>query len=154
MNRSILFTRNLSIVAFLGLILFVYAYMPQEVKIWTDESNNVTHFVTKEMFFYSAIIIFIVVNLIFVAVGNLVDMLPVSSSSFLSTETFKMYMIGWLRGLGVMINLFFMAAISFLGFLNNADYYDVSNFSLFAYIGQFLIFIWIFLFFFLLTKRK
>jgi hypothetical protein len=154
MNRSIRFTRNISILTFLGLILFVYAYMPQDVKIWSDEIDSVTHFISKETFFYSSIIIFIAINLIFIAVSNLIDMLPVSTGSFLNTETFKAYMVGWMCGLGVMINLFFMAAISFLGFFNNADYYNVSNFSLFAYIGQFLIFIWILLFFFLLTKRK
>jgi hypothetical protein len=128
--------------------------MPQDVKLWANESDNGSLFISKETFFYGTIIIFIAVNLIFIAVSNLMGLLPVAEGSFLSTATFKEYMIGWMRGLGVMINLFFMAAISFLGFFNNADYYNVSNFSLFAYIGQFLIFIWILLFFFLLTKRK
>jgi hypothetical protein len=128
--------------------------MPQEVKIWTNKSNNAVDFISKETFFYSTVIIFMAVNLIFIAVSNLINMLPVAEGSFLNNQTFKDYMVGWTRGLGVMINLFFMAAISFLGFLNNADYYNVSNFSLFAYIGQFLIFIWIMLFFFLLIKRK
>lgn len=154
MSRNIRIVRTFSIVVFLGVLLYVYAYLPEQVGIDADATDEFSTFIGKEAFFYFAIASFILVNIIFIVFGNLMQMIPVSSGGFFVSEDFKERIHNWFSSFGLIINLFFISVVAFVGFFNNADYFHISSFSIFAYLGQALIFIWIVLFFFLLRKRS
>lgn len=154
MHRIITLVRYLTSFAFLGVLLFVYAYLPEQVGISANAADQPSNFVTREFFFYTTILTFIFVNLLFIFGGKLLGVLPVSAKSFFVTENFKSNIISWFRGLGIIINIFIISVVAFFGFFNNADYYHISNFSVFAYGGQLLIILWVGLFFYLLINRN
>ncbi len=154
MQRILKFTRLLSIILFLGVLLFVYAYLPEQVGIDADAQNEFSTFIDKEVFFYVAVTIFLLVNIIFVVFANLMQMLKVSSDGFFRSDEFKESIHNWFISFGLVINLFLISVVAFIGFFNNADYYNIASFSAFAYVGQAMIFIWIVLFFYLLMRRK
>lgn len=154
MLRIAIFARVLTIILFLGVLLFVYAYLPEQVGVSADEYDKPNAFIGRELFFYSFLVVFSLVNLIFVLAGKLLGSLAVGEKSFFASKGFKDRMTTWLIGLGVVINIFIIITVAFLGLFNNADYYHISQFSMLAYLGQAIIFIWIVLFFYLLIKRK
>ncbi|MEQ8712403.1 MAG: hypothetical protein RIC80_05270 [Cyclobacteriaceae bacterium] len=154
MSRNIRIVRTFSIIVFLGVLLYVYAYLPEQVGIDADATDEFSTFVGKEVFFYFAIASFMLTNVIFIVFGKLMQMIPVRSDGFFVSADFKERIHNWFSSFGLIINLFFISVVAFVGFFNNADYYHISSFSIFAYIGQVLIFIWIVLFFYLLSKRS
>ena len=154
MQKVVDISRFVSLVAFLGVLLFVYAYMPEKVGVAAGENDLPNEFIGKETFFYLSLGIFLATNMIFILGMKMMALFPVSDTGFFRNIAFKQNIIQWFGGLGIMINLFFISVVAFLGFFNNADYYHISTFSVFAYVGQALIFIWIVLFFYLLSKRE
>lgn len=154
MSRNIRIVRTFSIAVFLGVLLYVYAYLPENVGVDADEKDEFSTFISKEAFFYFSLIIFSLVNIVFIVFANLMQVIPVRPQGFFTTPDFKERIHNWFSSFGLIINLFFISVVAFIGFFNNADYYHVSSFSIFAYLGQALIFIWIVLFFYLLSKRS
>lgn len=154
MSRNIRIVRTFSIIVYLGVLLYVYAYLPQQVGIDANEADEFSTFIDKETFFYFALGSFLLVNIIVVVFGNLMQLIPVNAQGFFTSQEFKERIHNWFSSFGLIINLFFLSAVAFIGFFNNADYYHISSFSIFAYLGQALIFIWIILFFYLLSKRS
>jgi hypothetical protein len=127
---------TLSIIIFLIILLVIYAYLPKSVGIIFSDSGEITWNVTRDSFFYSFLFTFFFLQLIFYLFTQF-KLNNVSHTSVNERLTI------WFRGAILLINLFFIFTVLFLGLANNAVDYSYSSIKGIGYAGSVLIFIWI-----------
>jgi hypothetical protein len=155
MKRVFSFIRIISLLFFLGGLLFVYAYLPENVSLYSDQLGTPIYFISKSQFFYYSFAFFLVVNLLLFVFGKMLDGVPVTEGRGLfSSEEFKNKTLIWLEVLISLINVFFVTGAAFIGVYNNRVNLDFNNFAYLVYLGTFLIFGWILSYGFVLRYRS
>lgn len=99
-QRPINFFKAFSLLAFLVVLLYVYAVLPNEILIlW---ANGMAHRLAKTNFFYLSIIVFFGTNVL------------IYGAVFLLKNNYSERMIGitaWLNGFSAVLNVFFSCAV-------------------------------------------
>jgi hypothetical protein len=155
--RFVKFAWVISVLLFLSVLLYVYAFIPEQIAI--DGSNGaVDRFVPKETFFYVALGIFIVANIVFMTLSKLLNEIPVRQGvnlvSLFKSESFKHKIVLWVISFLWILNVFFILTLVFLGLLNHPDGPQATNYTLFLYPGLLLLGFWLFILLFLIFRRK
>lgn len=106
---------------------YIYAALPEVVNL-TDVEGRLS--VSRNGFFYSAIVLFALINVLVFVVNRILSSGDQGFSS-------------WIYGLVVSFNIFFFTSLGFLHVLNGGDRYDFSQMGPAVYGSLILICIWI-----------
>lgn len=136
MNKILRVLTTFSIIVFVGVLLIVYAFLPDPTGILFSKSGDIIYSISRNIFFYAFLIIFFLVQLIFYLFRNYV------LNNWLENKG-KQRLIIWFRGMFLLINLFFILFVSFLGFANNAVDYTYSSVVSLAIAGPLLMLLWL-----------
>lgn len=115
-----------SLLALFGLFFYIYAALPQEVAL-SESEGSIS--ISRNSFFYSAITLFALINVLVFVVTKLLSNGDQGFSS-------------WFYGLVITINLFFLASLGFLHVFNGGDRYDYSRMGPIMYGSLILICVW------------
>ena len=128
-----------TIILFLVLLLIVYAFLPVKVGIFYSGNGTAVHEISRNGFFYSAISIFMILQLIFYLFKGYVIRFRFQSEK-------RTNLAVWFRGMFLGVNIFFILMLIFIGMANNAVDYSFSSILYIAFIGPVLLLIWFFAF--------
>ncbi|MEQ6119963.1 hypothetical protein [Reichenbachiella sp. MALMAid0571] len=125
---------------FLGMLLYVYAFLPDMVSLYFDKNATGVLRVGKELFFYSALGLFIVSTLILSYMKKSLNLIQVNSSDGTMTMSIakKSHLQTWANSLSVVFNLFFIFTVGFVGLFHNDEHFNISYFAVIIYIGPIL----------------
>ncbi|MDQ3394460.1 MAG: hypothetical protein M3512_10170 [Bacteroidota bacterium] len=157
MIRFIKFFQILSIIFFLPVLIFVYAYLPDQVVFSSARSGLAGTVISRETFFYGILILFVLSNILCIALGRAILQLParetISGAPIFFNEASKGGVIAWLKSFCIVLNAFFIFGAMYIGMLNNEEEIQSTNFNFLIYIGPILILIWLLLFVFIILRR-
>lgn len=146
--------RNATSILLLGVLLFVYANLPEQVGLLFDRVGNATYALEKGTFFYLTIGLVLLLNFISTLFTTLMSRVPVSSERFFFlNDRFKENFLVWLGSLSSVMNLFFIFVVAFIGIYNNGDPQLIASYGYLAYLGQFLVLAWVISIVVIILKR-
>lgn len=138
MIKAVKVLNIISLFFFAAVLLLVYAYLPVGVNMEVEGLNQIH----KQSFFYYAIIIFVVINLLL----RIIITFGLSKSS----ELF----VAWFSAIIFCVNFYLTLILGFIGFLNNATHIDPSNYAYLNFMGPILLLIWLAGIIFLVIKKS
>jgi len=116
--------RAFSVFLLLVVFLFIYANLPEQVGISSDEYGRPEELLARDTFFYSGLLFFTLMNGIFLMLIRLYKRTSIPD------EAFKQAMLIWLNGLVSILNLFFMVALVFINAFNSLEKIEIGNFGI------------------------
>jgi hypothetical protein len=116
----------LSMLAVLGNMLYVYASLPEEVRLGGE--NMEIYALDRETFFYLAVTFITIVNLL----------VYLFSKKLIPNEDFRT----WLHGLVITMNIFFIVGMSFISLFNSAERFDFERIRFIIYGSVGLVVLW------------
>ncbi|MEO9966995.1 MAG: hypothetical protein ABJF11_14450 [Reichenbachiella sp.] len=145
---------TLSIFTFLGILLYVYAFLPNKIGIFFDESGEATLAINKAVFFYACLGLFALTNGIIILYRRMSrGQLNLSQTDFKEMTTTEIA-YHWLSGLSFVFNVIYIFSIMFIGMYYNSEHFDVTNYVTLIYIGPILLAGWFFWFIYLQFSKK
>lgn len=150
MHRVFKLVSRITVFIFLAMLLYVYAFLPEMVSLYFDQGGTPIFQMDREVFFYSALGLFMVCTLVLSFLKRTLKTLPVGTTGTSISANKKSGLRVWADSLSVVLNLFFIFSISFVGLFHNDEHFNVSYFAFIVYIGPLLICIWIFYLIYLL----
>jgi hypothetical protein len=121
-----------------GVLLSVYAFLPDPTGIIFTKNGEIIYSVSRNVFFYAFLVIFFLVQLIFYLFRNYV------LNNWKENQD-KQKLIIWFRGMFLLVNLFAILFVSFLGLANNAVDYTYASIVNLAIAGPLLMIVWLLL---------
>jgi hypothetical protein len=118
--------RFLSMLAVLGNLLYVYASLPEQVVVLEQGIESLS--VGRETLFYAAMITITLVN----ATVYLFSKKLAPSEDFMT----------WLNGLIMVLNIFFIIAMSFIAIYNSSEKYNYESIGFIIYASFGLVVLW------------
>ncbi len=137
--------RIISIIILIFVFFISYAGLPEQVLILLDEASNPTTYLEKNFYFYGALSLLIITNLLFFLLANIL-VKSISTRAQLSGK--------YLNVLAIITNIFFAVALTFLGILNGQENFDYASYSPFIYTSLGLFVVWAVSFLVSLAKSK
>jgi uncharacterized membrane protein len=147
MTKLFRFFWYLSLLLFLGVLLYVYAAFSQEVRLQIADAD---YSYSKEQFFYGSLALFAAVNVVFYYASKVVDKAGKSQGSLKGSSEIK---IG-LDGLKVVVNITLISLMVFLGASSRSTAGAVSQYGWIVYIGPVLFIVWLIYAGFLTARRS
>ncbi|MCC5920738.1 MAG: hypothetical protein LAT68_10605 [Cyclobacteriaceae bacterium] len=144
---------NLSMLLFLAIFLYAYSFLPDRVAISVDTEGVKDTFITKDQFFYFGIGAFVISNLLFAAMANIVQSSAIRANSFLHSEEFRDQVYSWLISFNFAMNMFFASIGAYLSFFNNSEYLPGKSYGYITYFGIAFVLIWLLLLAWLFVNR-
>ena len=145
-----------SIVAFLGVLLYVYVSLPQIVSINTNVSAINNFILDKGNVFYLSLSIFIISNLSWYLLSNV--LLGLGKRKNISEKVYfnasrSLSFANWLNGFSFLINIFLILSLVFLSVSFSEHTYGLNGlaFVIYGFIG--LITLWILLLAYLAIRK-
>ncbi len=141
MQKLIIFFRSVSLLVFLAAILYVYALLPEQVLIYQNDATN--HYILRSNFFFSAIGVFFVMNVIIYA------------AIFFLKRTYQdhyyMMIITWLNGFAGVLNIFLSMIMVIVLAINTSTGLSISFLVIVAFL---LVVLWLGLLPYFFKKAK
>lgn len=137
--------RILSIIVLVFVFFISYAGLPEQVLLVLDDNGNPIQYVVKNYFFYGTLAILIIANALIYVLANILRK---------STKLINQVVSAHLMSLLIVINIFFMVVLSFIGILNGQENFDYSAFAPFIYLPVVLFFIWLITFVYSVIQLK
>ncbi len=138
---------NMSIVLFLVVLMVVYAFLPESSGILFDREGGNIQEISRNTIFYTTLIGFIIVQLLFYLFNTTVLNKKFSTSK-------KRYISIWFKGMFLAINVYFISMLIFLGLANNAVDYTFSSIEYVSFLGPGILVIWVLVFPVLYNRSK
>lgn len=143
MNRFVKFFWILSLLGFLGVLLFAFSGMPEKVNIALGSSVVSSMFLSRDVFFYTMIGITVFTNALLLTVTRVLSLVsPVRYQEGKAQDPFRIVLINWLGAVAVILNLFYGITSLIVSFYNNPGYANPTHYNYLIYIGLFLILLW------------
>lgn len=133
--------------------MLIYAYLDDRVGIASNEWGMPNEFITRETFFYSSLIAFVISNGLLYSLSK---MLMLSRRGVTSEKIFALRtdLAAWLLGFAGSLNLFFVFTMAFFGLFNSKENYTIDRFVVLVYAGPLLLAIMFGLLVYILRKRR
>lgn len=147
----------ISVLIFVLSFLYIYASLSEVVAYQLDENGGFLKSVPKETFFYTGIILFILLNVLMITPGKLIEnqSTPNLKRIFPKGDKMSDFMLAWIYSFVGIINISLMIMTLFVHSINNQNEISSGQFSIFFYLVPILIVIWITgLFWILIQKFK
>jgi hypothetical protein len=126
-------------IIFFAALVLSYAFLPDRVGVLADAEGIANEFVSKEIFFYSALAIFAVVNLMGSVFLGLLTAVPFTSGFYFRSEAFKENITSWFSTFISIVNVFLITATLYVSLFNNQGDYTISDFNFLIYIAPLLL---------------
>lgn len=145
---------TLSIPIFLATLLYVYAFLPEQVGLFFDKNGETTLLMNKADFFYACLGLFVFTNGIILLYrkmnrGNL----NLGKADFEDMTSAEL-VYHWLNGLSFVINVIYIFSIMFVGMYYNSEHFDIVNYVALIYLGPVMLAGWVFWFIYLQFSKK
>ncbi|MEM9674042.1 MAG: hypothetical protein AAF992_15730 [Bacteroidota bacterium] len=134
---------------FLGFLIALslsYAFVPPQVGVQADLNGNPNQFIGKETFFYLALGLFVLVNVVCLVFYRVLEAVPVSSPLFFRSALFKRRISNWFGTFTIVINIFLICIVSYISLFNNQGDYLIGQFNWIVWVGPLLsigVFAWL-----------
>lgn len=136
-------------------LLWSYAYMVGQVDYGLSLDGINTPIIEKETYFFSAIAIFLFVNVI---IGwfliSLKKVKTTEGGSGLRNAGLKKELLVWFKGFAGVINLALSMILFFIGLMNLAESEEAMTLGFYVYLGPILLLIWLVYLPFILVKSR
>ncbi len=129
--------RGISTIAFLAVLLYVYAYLPEKVSLPIEFADIDKIIVSKGTLFYTMIGLFTLVAILSFWFIKLIDAIPEE------TANQKKSLINWSSSFAIVINIFLIISIIIIAMINNVEQRASGDYTWLAYLGPVLLFIWL-----------
>ena len=135
MNKILSMLRSVSLVGFIGILLYVYAGLTEKVAIGFGPHGEVADYITRAQFFYGGLIFVMLANVSIIVLPKLFSKSKNSerANRMLSKVT------DWLLIFNICINLIFSISVSVLARINSLGTLQGVNFELYTILVLFLI---------------
>ena len=120
------------------ILLLVYAYLPISVDLNLQGIGNMH----KQDFFYNAIIVFLVFNILIRLVVKV------------GLRNLPSQLLAWISLIILIVNVYFTLLIGFIGVWNNSTHISPSSYAYLNYMGPILLIIWVIGLIFLAFKKS
>lgn len=117
----------LSLMAFLGAFMYIYASLPENVTLLEGDSAIE---LSRDTIFYGFLVITGITNMLVFIVSRL---FPADQNQFKT----------WFYGLVISLNLFFIVALAFINLYNSTEKFDYSNIGYVIYGSICLVAVWV-----------
>ena len=147
----------ISVLFFVFSFLYIYAALPELVTYELNEDGVGEKIVTKNSFFYSGIILFLILNVLLVTPAKLIENQSTANIKrlFPIGDLFRDYMLTWIYSFVGIINISLCILGLFVHSINNQNEIATGEFKLFFYMVPVFFVIWIGgLFWILIQKFK
>ncbi|PIB35321.1 hypothetical protein BFP72_07875 [Reichenbachiella sp. 5M10] len=128
--------------------------MPESVGVYFDEDGLVKESLSKSNFFYVCIGLFALTNgMIFIyrrLVSSQVNHDLIDFQHMTRVES----NYHWWNGLSLMINVFYILSIIFIGLYHSKEKFDITDYTALVVLGPLFIVLWIFWFIYLQFTKK
>lgn len=135
----------LTFLLFFGSLTFGYASLPEQFSPYGNAS------LTRETFYYLALIGFVLVNLPALVLRRMLEALPVSANFYARNEDFKERIIAWFGGFIVALNVCLITLVIYLTQNAGSSFWQL---GLLTYLGPLLLLFCVFWFFSVLASRR
>ncbi|MEP2024311.1 MAG: hypothetical protein ABJH98_07430 [Reichenbachiella sp.] len=145
---------TLSILTFLTILLYVYAFLPNQFGVFFEPNGTASILIYRADFFYAALGLFVLTNgsiLLYRKMNR--GHLNLDKSDFEDMSSAEL-VYHWLMGLSFVINVIYIFSIMFVGMYHNSEHFDIANYVALIYIGPVLLAGWIFWFIYLQFSRR
>ncbi len=145
---------TLSVLTFLVILLYVYAFLPEQIGVFFDSNGNASISLHRADFFYAALGLFVLTNgsiLLYRKMNR--GHLNISKTELEDMSSAEL-VYHWLMGLSFVINVIYIFSITFVGMYHNSEHFDITNYVALIYIGPILLAGWIFWFIYLQFSRR
>lgn len=145
----------ISVLVFILSFLYIYASLSDVVAYQLDENGGFLKSVPKETFFYSGIILFIILNVLMITPGKLIEnqSTPNLKRIFPKGERLSDLILAWIYSFVGIINISLMIMALFVHTINNQNEISSGQFSFFFYLIPILFVIWISALFWILIQK-
>ncbi len=145
----------LSALLFIFVFLYTYSALPDFVSYQFDMEANMVDGVTKNTFFYTGIILFVVLNVAMIVPAKLVEnqSTPTIKRLFPIGEEFRDHMMTWIYSFAGIINVSLSILCLFVHSINNQNEIESSSFNFFFYLVPIFFVVWILGLFWILLQR-
>lgn len=145
---------TLSIFVFLAMLLYVYAFLPDEIGVYFEVDGSASMILQRADFFYAALGLFVLTNGAILMYRKLNrGYLNLGKTDFDDMSTAEL-IYHWLMGLSFVINVIYIFSIMFVGMYHNSEHFDITNYVALIYIGPVLLAGWIFWFIYLQFSKR
>lgn len=131
----------------LFVLLVIYANLPEYVGTYSNQAGEPAGLVSRNTFFYLALLMIVVVN------GVLLTLINLDKKNPDQTPEFKEAKHIWLHGITSLINLFFIVSIIFYNAFNSLEHLNIAYYGYSVYMISGISVLWIFGLFFVIQKR-
>jgi len=154
MVKAIKFCYLVSVPLFLVTLSYYYALLPGTVGVYFDASGLVSYSVLKGVFFYACIGVFVLTNgIIFLYRRMIKAHVNLDHIDFSQMNRVEIN-YHWFNGFSLMLNVFYILSILFIGLYNSREKFDINNYAALVYIGPIIIVSWILWFIYLQITKK
>ena len=153
MDRAINAFWFFSVLVFLGVVLFTYGFLRNDIALSLQEGNFPAIHLSKSQFFYAAIGVFLVSNVIFYSLARLLK-LRLEKLDDESVEYQSKYNLrNWLMSFSLILNVFYGLSVIIISVINNPSETSLEKYAFLAYLGPFLILVGIVALIYILYKN-
>lgn len=118
---------------FLGAILLIYANLPEEVDV-TLGSRSISQLVlSRNSFFYAMIAVVVLSNGLLLALSKVVGLIKSPENGEDSGIMFRNRIINWLGCFSIVLNIFYIVGVFFVGFHNDPQYVAPESYNILVY---------------------
>ncbi|WP_018474907.1 hypothetical protein [Echinicola pacifica] len=145
----------LSVLAFIVIFLYIYAALPEMVKLKIDTEGNPLQLISRNTFFYIGIGLFILLNVILIIPAKLIE----SGASFNMKRLFpkgdvlREYILGWIYSFVTVVNFSIVVVSVFVHQLNGVADETGEPFEFGLYLLPVLFVVWIIMLFIILSRK-
>ncbi|ERM82607.1 hypothetical protein P872_04650 [Rhodonellum psychrophilum GCM71 = DSM 17998] len=144
-----------SVLLFIFSFLFIYASLSEQVAYAIDDQGTVLKQVSKESFFYTGIIFFVVLNVLIIFPGKMVENQSTKNIKrlFPVGDPARDRMLIWIYSFAGIINVCLAIMLLFIKSLNHQNEISMSEFSFFFYLIPVFFVVWIIALFWILLEK-
>lgn len=154
MVKAIKFCYLASVPLFLAVLLYYYAFLPEEIALFFDKAGVGTFSLAKSNFFYLTLGLFIVTNGVITLYRQLAQTYVNQDLIDFADMNLQESLYHWVQGLSLMFNLLYVFSIVYLGLYYSKEGLNISSYNALVYLGPIFIVGWIFWLFYLLISKK
>ena len=122
-------------IGFLIVLSLSYASVPEQVAFHTDMQGAPDQFIARETFFYLALGIFVLVNIICFVFFRILRAMPADSPIFYRSELFKDRFSAWFSSFTTVINVFLVCMVAYVSLFNTQGDYYIGQFNWIVFVG-------------------
>jgi len=156
-GRFIKFFWLFSMLFFMLILFFSYAYLREtSVGIHFNEYSQPDQFISRDIYFYIGLAVFIISNLIWYLFNTVINTFSKKAVNIQPASIFHREnvhrLIDWFNGFSFLSNVFFMVILILIGIMNNSADLRITHYGWMIYFSLGLLFVWVLVLGYLLIK--